>query len=135
MVKLLIIDDDVETADYLKEFFELRKCTVLTSSTGEQGLKLAKDQDPNVVLLDIKMDGMDGLEVLKRIKAFNKDIKVIMITVASDQMTRQKANELGADDFIKKPLNIHYLEGTVSDKISNLSKKEGNNGKSKNINS
>lgn len=124
MARLLIIDDDKQTCDYLKEFFILRKCTVSTALSGRDGLVLLKKQKPDIVLLDVKMEGMDGLEVLREIKKIDKNIKVIMITVASDEVTRQKAKELGADDFIKKPLNIGYLEGTVSLKVSKLTEEK-----------
>lgn len=122
MAKLLIVDDDRDTCEYLKEFFETRKCVVLTANSGEEGLLITKKQRPDIVLLDIKMKGMNGLEVLEGIKDFDDSIKVIMVTVASDEETRRKARELGADDFIKKPLNTAYLEGTVSLKVSNLAK-------------
>jgi DNA-binding response OmpR family regulator len=124
MARLLVIDDDKQTCDYLKDFFTLRKCIVSTAISGKEGLSILKKQKPDIVLLDVKMEEMDGLEVLKEIKKINKDIKVIMITVASDERTRQKAKELGADDFIKKPLNISYLEGTVSRKVSELTKEK-----------
>ena len=122
MAKLLIIDDDLDTCEYLKEFFEQRKCAVLTAISGAEGLVLLKKEKPDIVLLDVKMPGMNGLEVLKEIKSFDPTVKVIMVTVASEGEVRQKAKELGADDFIKKPLNITYLEGTVSMKVSSLAK-------------
>jgi DNA-binding NtrC family response regulator len=124
MARLLVIDDDKQTCDYLKDFFTLRKCDVSTAISGKEGLSILKKQRPDIVLLDVKMEGMDGLEVLKEIKKLNKDIKVIMITVASDEKTKQEAEKLGADDFIKKPLNISYLEGTVSRKVSELTREK-----------
>lgn len=122
MAKLVVIDDDKDTCEYLKEFFEQRKCIVLTANSGAEGVSIVKKEKPDIVLLDVKMDGMNGLDALKEIKSFDQSIKVIIVTVASDQETRQKASELGADDFIKKPLNTGYLEGTVSLKVSKLSK-------------
>ncbi len=122
MAKLLVIDDDKDTCEYLKDFFEKRGCVVLTAHSGSDGLSIVKKENPGIVLLDIRMEGMDGLEVLKKIKSYDDTIKVIMITVASDEETRQKAKELGADDFIKKPLNTTYLEGTVALKIAAFAK-------------
>ncbi len=124
MAKLLIIDDDKDTCEYLKEFFEQRKCVVLTALSGRDGLTIIKKDKPEVVLLDVKMEGMNGLEVLKEIKMIDPTVKVIMVTVASDNETRAKAQQLGADDFIKKPLNTSYLEGTVSLKVAALSNKK-----------
>lgn len=125
MAKLLIIDDDKQTCDYLKDFFAMRKCIVSIALSGKEGLLSIKKQKPDIVLLDVKMEGMDGLDALKEIKEIDNNIKVIMITVASDETTRQRAQDLGADDFIKKPFNVGYLEGTVSQKVSELMKKEG----------
>ena len=121
MAKLLVADDDQDTCEYLREFFEQRKCVVLTAHSGAEGLSMIRKERPDIVLLDVRMEGMNGLEVLREIKNFDKTIKVIMVTVTSDQETRRKAAELGADDFIKKPLNTAYLEGTVSLKVARLS--------------
>lgn len=122
MVKLLIVDDDQQTCEFLKEFFETRKCVVLTADSGDQALSITKENKPDVVLLDIKMPGMDGLEVLRKIKKFNQEIKVVMVTGVSDTKTKEQAKDLGADDFIEKPLNEQYLEGTVCLIVSNLTK-------------
>jgi len=120
MAKILVIDDDQDTCDFLKDFFQQRKCQVLTANSGDAGLLVVKKERPDIVLLDIKMPGLNGLDVLKEIKAFDSKIKVIVVTVAAESDVRQKAKELGADDFIRKPLNIAYLEGTVSMKVAGL---------------
>jgi len=122
MAKLLIIDDSPDTCEYIKRFFEKRKCVVLTSLSGPEGLKIFKKESPDITILDIKMPDMDGLEVLKEIKKIDPKAKVIMITIVANDENKQKAKELGADDFIQKPLDIEYLEGTVSLKIAMLTK-------------
>ena len=127
MAKILVIDDDQDTCDFLKDFFQQRKCQVLTANSGEAGLSVVKKERPDIVLLDIKMPGLNGLEVLKEIKAFDSKIKVIVVTVAAESDVRQKAKELGADDFIRKPLNIAYLEGTVSMKVAGLAQERKEN--------
>ena len=120
MAKLLVIDDDKDTCEFLKEFFEARKCSVFTAHSGEDGLLVMKKKKPDIILLDIRMKGMNGIEVLKEVKAYDKNIKVIIVTVASDEKTRQEAQQYGADDFLKKPLNTEYLEGTVCRRFSDL---------------
>ncbi len=125
MPQILVIDDDKDTCEFLKDFFEIRKCIVFTAHSGADGISIVKKEKPEIVLLDIKMEGMDGLETLKKIKSIDRSIKVVMVTVASDKEYRQKALELGADDFIKKPLNSSYLEGVVCKKVSSLPKEGG----------
>ncbi len=113
MTKLLIVDDDKDTLEFLRDFFKPRGCSVFTANSGAKAIIVAKRENPDVVVSDIKMSGMDGLEVLKKIKAFNKAIKVILISVLSDDQTRLKAKKFGADDFFRKPLNTLSLESSV----------------------
>ena len=122
MIKLLIVDDEKGLLEYLKEFFTQRGCLVETAISGDEVLNIIKIVKPDIVLLDIKMPGKDGLEVLKEIKDKDKNIKVIMVTVAADEETRIKAERLGADGFVKKPFSVDYLEGVVSLKIAELTK-------------
>ena len=120
MAKLLIIDDDQETGIYLQGFFTKRGCQVITIFNGEEGILSFKKHKPDLVLLDIKMPGINGLEVLKEIKAQEKRTSVVMFTVLGDDSTRKVAEELGADGFIRKPFNMNELEGTVSRMLSKL---------------
>ena len=122
MKKMLVVDDEIEICEFLKLFFQERDFDVRTAYSGEEALKITEKMKPDIILLDIHMPGMDGIATLKAVKQKHPDIKVIMVTVASDKETRQKAAELGADDFIKKPLNTAYLEGTVSLKVAVLAK-------------
>lgn len=120
MPKLLVIDDDKETCEYIKEFFEHRKYTVFAADSGPKGLALIKQQEPDLVLLDVNMEGINGLETLKQIKDKYPEMAVMMVTVASDDDTRKTAQTLGADDFIRKPIHRDYLEGTVLLKVAAL---------------
>lgn len=122
MAKLLLIDDDVDLCEYISRFFKKRNFTVLVANSGGAGLSLFKKEQPDITLLDIKMPDMGGLEVLKEIKVFDPKSKVIMITIASNDENRKKAQELGADDFIRKPIDEEYLEGTVGLKVATLAK-------------
>lgn len=113
MAKLLIVDDDQEICTYLKDFFTKRGCSVIISFDGEDGLASFKKHKPGIVLLDVKMPKLNGLEVLKAIKDIDKQALVVMFTVVGDDLTQKQAQELGADGFIKKPFNMEELEGTV----------------------
>lgn len=122
MIKLLLVDDEKGLCDYLKDFFKHRGYDVFVAANGQEALAIIEKDNPQLVLLDINMPGMDGLGVLRRIKNMSPQTKVIMITINDDADTRLKAHNLGADEFIKKPFTIDYLEDVVILKVSELTK-------------
>lgn len=113
MHKILVVDDEHDICDFVKTFFKDRGFQVFTALNAEEALSITKKENPNLVLLDIKMKGMDGLAVLKYIREFDKNIKVIMVTALEDQDKMHEAYKLGAIDYITKPLVLDYLEGAV----------------------
>jgi DNA-binding response OmpR family regulator len=118
--KLLIVDDEVEICEFLKSFFEERDFTVMTAHAGEQALLKVESFKPNVVLLDIQMPGMDGLQALRKIKEKFPATKVIMVTAVETQDKIEEAMRSGADNYITKPLSLEYLEKDVQEKIDSL---------------
>ena len=113
MHKLLVVDDENDICDFVKTFFKDRGFHVFTALNGEEALSIAKKERPDLVLLDIKMKGMDGLAALKHIKELDRSIKIIMVTALADQDKMHEAYKLGACDYITKPLILDYLEQTV----------------------
>ena len=113
MHKLLVVDDETDICDFVKTFFKDRGFHVFTALSGEEALAIAKKERPDLVLLDIKMKGMDGLAALKHIKELDRSIKIIMVTALADQDKMHEAYKLGACDYITKPLILDYLEQTV----------------------
>jgi two-component system response regulator (stage 0 sporulation protein F) len=113
MHKLLVVDDENDICDFVKTFFKDRGFHVFTALNGEDALSIAKKERPDMVLLDIKMKGMDGLAALKHIKELDRSIKIIMVTALVDQDKMHEAYKLGACDYITKPLILDYLEQTV----------------------
>jgi len=111
-VSILIIDDEAELcqnlSEMLKEEEEGYKLSI--ANNGEKGLAKIKEEVPDLVLLDIKMPEMDGIETLKRIRAIDKDILVIMLTAYQTVETAVKAMKLGAYDYISKPFNYEELK-------------------------
>lgn len=118
--KLLIVDDEVEICDFLKMFFEDRGFDVEVAYTGVDAIAKAAVFKPAVMLLDIKIPGMDGLEVLKRIKKEFPVIRVLMVTALETSEKINEALRLGADNYITKPLSLEYLENDVKEKLKNL---------------
>ncbi len=120
MNKLLIVDDEIEICEFLKAFFEDRDFNVAVAHNGAKALEQLASFQPEVVLLDIQMPGMDGLQVLKKIKGLYPQVKVIMVTAVETQEKIEEAMRLGADNYITKPLSLEYLEKDVRDKIDLL---------------
>jgi DNA-binding response OmpR family regulator len=121
--KLLVVDDEIEICDFLKMFFEDRDFKVEVAYSGPEALEKTASYKPDVVLLDIKLPGMDGLAVLKRIKADYPEIRVLMVTAIETSEKIDEALRLGADNYITKPLSLEYLENDVRDKLKSLSVK------------
>ena len=113
---LLVIDDDAQVQLLLKVFFESKGLRVLTANSGEEGLK-ALARNPVLVLLDINMPGMDGVLTLKKIKAVNPSIPVVMISGGGEESMAKTALQSGAYDYISKPFNMNYLETVVLTKV------------------
>jgi len=115
MPKLLIIDDEIDVREFVASFFRKRKIETITASNGKEGITLAEKQKPNLILLDIKMPDMDGIEALRQIREKDKDVKVIMVTGKSpeDENAFNKCRQFGASDYIHKPLELDILEKTV----------------------
>jgi two-component system, NtrC family, sensor kinase len=109
MSKILIIDDEESNVRVLAMSLRMDDHEVLTAYSGEEGLAISRKEAPELVLTDIKMPGMDGIEVLKRIKAQTPDIEVIIITGHGDIDNAIEALKFGASDFINKPIRGEVL--------------------------
>ncbi len=107
--KILIIDDEESILRSLQGVLEDEKYYVITAGNGIQGLKKIEKNQPDIVLLDIWMDGMDGIETLSRIKKNWRDLTVVMMSGHGTIETAVKATKLGAYDFIEKPLSLEKL--------------------------
>ncbi len=111
--KILIVDDEAQIVSLLNRFFSRLGFTVLTSNNGREGLKRVEQEHPDLVLLDVRMPGMDGMQVLRHIRARAPEVTVIMITGSTDTVRASESLALGAYDYITKPIDMAYLERTV----------------------
>ena len=118
MLKILVVDDEPEIAEILKNFFERKNYTVFTANDGEAALEVIKEQRPHLVFLDIRMPKMDGMTVLRNIRLIDTSMKVIMVTAIEDDKTIAEAKSLGAIDYIRKPFKLEYLEKDVIEKVN-----------------
>jgi len=111
--RVLIIDDSPEVNEVLQEFLESKGCKVVTSTDGAEGLQLAMANQFSLALVDIRMPGLMGDEILATMKKLFQSMPVIMITGHQDDETAKRCMELGAYDFITKPFDFKYLETSV----------------------
>ncbi len=118
--RVLVVDDDPNTVGLLQEFLRAKGYEVLTAGDGVEALWKVKKERPHVILLDINMPEMDGLEVLRRLREIDREVGVIMITVVDEQEIAREAMALGAFDYIVKPLDLDYLERSLWYKISTM---------------
>lgn len=120
MAKVLVVDDEPEAVELLVEFLSSKGYEVLTATSGEEALRRVKEDRPHLVLLDVRMPQMNGLEVLQRIREIDAEMGVIMVTAVNEEDVGRKALELGAFDYIVKPLDLKYLERSLWYKIATM---------------
>jgi len=107
--RVMIVDDEEGIRESLSGIFEDEGYEVLTAGSGEEALRALKEQTPDVILLDVWLPGIDGLETLKEIKGMNPDLPVIMISGHGNIELALKATRAGAYDFLEKPLSLERV--------------------------
>ena len=109
--KVLIVDDELFNIDYLQQ--ELEECNydLITASNGKEALERIRNEQPDLVLLDLMMPVMDGFAVLRQVKADPdlREVPIIIISAANNSRSVVKGIKLGAEDYITKPINEKFL--------------------------
>lgn len=118
--KILVVDDEADLLELVRDTLEMAGYTVITASDGEEGLKSITEDSPDLVLLDIKMPKIDGMEVLERVRKnpLLNELPVIMLTSLKGEGIIREAKEVGANDYIVKPFNQIDLLNRVKRVIS-----------------
>ncbi len=111
--KILIIEDDPDIAKLVEMHVQEAGFEAISANTGEQGLEMFAQSQPDLVVLDIMLPGIDGLEVCKRIRKQNELIPVLMLTAKSTELDRVLGLELGADDYLTKPFSVVELVARI----------------------
>lgn len=120
MKRILVVDDEMEICSFLKEFLEEKNYTVDVAYDGLKAINKIKEFKPHIVLLDVKMPGINGIITLRKIKKIDPTIVAIMISAVYYEDLAKKALKLGAYDYILKPFELNYLENTLLLKITKL---------------
>src|SRR2546422_690156 len=114
MDKLLLIDDEVDVQYSFRRIFDSLDIELTTAASGEEGLKLIPKVKPDHVIMDVRMDGMNGLETLRRIRQTDAKLPVIMMTAYGTTQTAIEAMKLGAYDYLLKPFDVPKLKQLVA---------------------
>lgn len=117
MPTLLIVDDETDVCEFAKNFFTRRKIDVITARSGEEALKFLEQEKVNLVLLDIRMGGIDGVQVLEQMRKRGDTTDVIMVTGVNEDEAMEKTKKLGAIGYIHKPLVLAELEKVVMGRL------------------
>ena len=116
--KILVVDDDPEVRMATRDFLASKGHDVTLAEDGVQALKLLATVKPDVVLLDVAMPEMDGMEALRRIVASYPNLPVIMVTANADIEITSKVLQLGAADYVPKPFDLDYLDQAINIQLS-----------------
>jgi DNA-binding response OmpR family regulator len=122
-LKVLLVDDEEEFVETLADRLELRDMEAGAVFNGEQALEAVKKEEPDVIVLDVKMPGMDGIEALRRIKKAYPNVEVIILTGHGTEKDEEAARHLGAFDYIKKPADIDFLVPRIAKAFQRRMKK------------
>ncbi len=106
---VLLVDDEIDFVSSLAERLKLRKIDTEIAVSGEEAFKAISNKRPDVTILDLKMPGLDGLEVLKHIKIMDDSIQIVLLTGHGSTREGIEGMRLGAFDFLMKPIDIDEL--------------------------
>ncbi|MBF0490393.1 MAG: response regulator [Candidatus Omnitrophica bacterium] len=118
MAKLLIVDDETDIREFAKSFFKKRGIDVTTASGGKVALEIISTENPDLVLLDVRMEEMTGVDVLRHLRKTNQTTRVIMVSGVEDPETINEAKALGVLGYVHKPLVLEELEKIVLSELN-----------------
>jgi len=119
LYRILIVDDEEPQREQLSGFLKKQGFSVTTAESGLEAITLCQDKNFEVALIDLKMPGMDGIELLKRLKESNPEIQVIMMTAYGSVDTAVEAMKLGAYYYVNKPINLDELKLNINKSLEN----------------
>ena len=112
--RILLIDDEDSARQMLCDFLQLKGYQTFDAASGTKGIQIAEVVKPELIILDLKMPEMDGIEVLKKIRAKNIQSTVLMLTGVYDESAARLAIQHGAYDYLTKPIDLTTLENLIS---------------------
>jgi len=113
MQRILVVDDDPTVTNVVRRGLSYEGYRVDTAATGQQALTVARDHAPDMVILDVMLPGLDGYEVLERLRLADANLPVMMLTARDAAADQVKGLEMGADDYVVKPFRFEVLSARV----------------------
>lgn len=113
-MKILVVDDDPGVRELVEDFLRSRGYEVDTAADGEAALEKIARQTPDLLLLDLMMPGINGMDVLRQLPPSARDLPVIVVTAVTEEEVGRAALRSGAIDYVTKPIDLAYLERTVA---------------------
>jgi len=117
MRKILVIDDEVEMGEIVHDYLSDEGYKTFKAADAQEGIGLVKKEKPDVVLLDVIMPGMSGLDCLKQIKKLSPQTFVIMVSALQDEHIAKQAIQHGAYDYLTKPFDLSFLSNNLLARI------------------
>jgi DNA-binding response OmpR family regulator len=114
-LKLLLVDDEKEFVETLADRLKMRDLDAAVVHDGEQALSAVEQEEPDVIVLDLKMPGIDGIEVLRRVRSAYPNVQVSILTGHGSKKDEDAARTLGAYDYLKKPVDLDTLVPRIKD--------------------
>lgn len=124
--RILVVDDEPEVRQLVTDYLEAQGYEVLAAASGAEALAAVAAQRPHLVLLDIMMPRMNGLEALQRIRQLDPTVGIIMLTAVEDEAIAREAMQKEAYDYITKPIDFGYLELAILTKLARKDHTLGN---------
>ena len=125
MHKILLVDDQEELLKALEINLKREGYQVFKATSGEQGIKIAIQENPHLILLDIMMPGLSGLDVCRELRKKGIETPIVMLTAKGDEVDRVVGLEIGADDYITKPFSLHELLARIRARLRRVAPRLG----------
>jgi two-component system response regulator (stage 0 sporulation protein F) len=126
MANILVVDDQLGVRRLLYETFCEEEHEVVMAANGKDALKILENFSPDLILMDMKMPGMNGIDTLRHIRSFNKKVSVIMMTAYGDAQNMEQARELGVLHYMSKPFDLFELRDHVREILVQKQEKNSN---------
>ena len=115
MSRILVVEDNTKNMKLVRDVLVYAGYDVVEATTGEDGVRLALETAPDLVLMDLQLPGIDGMEALRRIRLTEKRVPVVAVTAFAMNADRERAFDAGFDGYVEKPISVRALPQQVSD--------------------